>query len=96
MSAPISPGERIAPSATGSVTTATSSAPFSWQRAASSERSATWPRMLGFWTTTQLVSPSIAASSRSMSSPGRPGVRSGMAMSSWSPVKRAMVFASET
>ena len=58
---------RIAPSATGSVTTAISSAPFAWARAASSERSPIRPRMSGYWTTTPLVSPSIAPSSRAVS-----------------------------
>src|SRR3546814_1288651 len=76
MSAPISPGDLMRPSATGSVTTAISSAPAAWQASASLVISSMRPRMSGYWTTTQLVSLSMlsvsAAQSVSASSAGSP------------------------
>ena len=61
MSAPISPGGLIRPSDTTSVTTTTSSAPAAWQASASLAKSRTWPKKLGFCTTTQEVSLSMPA-----------------------------------
>ena len=60
MSAPISPGGVTRPSDTISVTATTSSAPASWQALASAVRSWTWPKKLGFCTTTQEVLASIS------------------------------------
>ena len=59
MSAPISPGGLIRPSETTSVTTTISSAPAAWQASASFAKSRTWPKKLGFCTTTQEVSLSM-------------------------------------
>jgi hypothetical protein len=93
MSAPISPGALSSPSATGSVTTAISRAFFACAAAASSDRSATRPRISGYWTTTHEVSSSIRSISAAVSGSGE---RLGASYASASPVNLAIVCATET